>query len=234
MPAVDPHTPDLFAAQPSGLPAREALADGALLLRGRALPLAENFLAEVGRLTALAPFRQMQVASGQTMSVAMSNCGELGWISDRQGYRYAPLDPLSGRPWPAMPDVWRAFAAEVAAEAGFADFEPDACLINRYAPGARMGLHQDRDEAELAAPIVSLSFGLPATFLFGGLRRADPARRLTLLHGDVLVWGGPSRLRYHGVAPLKAAAPGTAPADCRINLTFRRAAPAASRQADLR
>lgn len=216
------NTGDFFADHDSGLPARETLAEGALLLRGFALATAGDLLAELARLTAEAPFRQMTTPSGHVMSVAMSNCGPLGWITDDRGYRYVARDPLRDAPWPAMPDAFTVLAGAAAAEAGFAGFVPDACLINRYAPGARMSLHQDRDEADLSAPIVSLSLGLPAVFLFGGLRRSDTARRVPLQHGDVVVWGGPARLRYHGVLAVKA---GSHPAtgECRLNLTFRRA-----------
>ncbi|MCK6388984.1 MAG: alpha-ketoglutarate-dependent dioxygenase AlkB, partial [Zoogloea sp.] len=134
----------------------------------------------------------------------------------------SPLDPDSGQPWPAMPAVLQALATDSAARAGFANFVPDACLINRYAPGARMALHQDRDEADFSQPIVSLSLGLPAIFLFGGLERSDKPARLPLAHGDVLVWGGPARLRFHGVLPVKDGAhPATGA--CRLNLTFRKA-----------
>lgn len=164
----------------------------------------------------------MQTPGGLAMSVASSNSGALGWVSDRRGYRYAPRDPDTDQPWPAMPPAWRAFAAEVAREAGHAGFAPDACLINRYEPGAKLSLHQDRDERDFSQPIVSVSLGLPAVFLWGGARRADRTRRVPLVHGDVVVWGGPSRRVYHGVLPVKD---GEHPATgrARINLTFRRA-----------
>jgi DNA oxidative demethylase len=157
---------------------------------------------------------------GRTMSVGMTNCGELGWVSDLAGYRYSATDPLSGRPWPPMPECFMDVAVRAAAEAGFENFQPDACLVNSYAPGARLSLHQDKDESDLNAPIVSVSLGLPAIFLFGTERRGDRPQRLRLLHGDVAVWGGPSRLAYHGVAPL---ADGEHPrlGRRRINLTFR-------------
>ncbi|HEX7687852.1 MAG TPA: DNA oxidative demethylase AlkB, partial [Burkholderiaceae bacterium] len=157
-------------------------------------------------------------------SVAMTNCGELGWVSDRRGYRYDPVDPGSGRPWPALPDAFLALARDAAERAGYPGFAPDACLVNRYGPGARLSLHQDRDELDLRAPIVSVSLGLPATFLWGGLDRAERTRRVPLRHGDVVVWGGPSRLRFHGVAPLKD---GTHPfaGALRLNITFRKVCP---------
>jgi alkylated DNA repair protein (DNA oxidative demethylase) len=156
------------------------------------------------------------------MSVAMSNCGPLGWVSDRRGYRYDALDPLSGQPWPAMPERWKALAARAAAQAGFDGFEPDACLINQYLPGCKLSLHQDKDERDFSAPIVSVSLGLPAVFLFGGERRADRPQRYRLQHGDVVVWGGASRLAFHGVAPL-ADGEHVWLGRRRINLTFRRA-----------
>ena len=173
-------------------------------------------------MSALAPFRHMQTPSGHLMSVAMTSCGTAGWVTDRSGYRYEACDPGSGRPWPAMPAVFLELAVQAAARAGFRGFVPDACLVNRYEPGARMSLHQDKDERDLAAPIVSVSLGLPAVFLFGGSRRADAPCRIRLAHGDVVVLGGPARLRYHGVTPLKD---GQHPATGRqrFNLTFRKA-----------
>ena len=169
-----------------------------------------------------APLRHMATPGGLRMSVAMSNCGAQGWITDGRGYRYARLDPASGRPWPPMPPVFLRLAQQAALAAGYPGFTPDACLVNRYAPGARMALHQDRDECDFTAPIVSVSLGLPATFLFGGAERADKAARIPLLHGDVVVWGGPDRLRFHGVAPLKEGEHALLGAQ-RINLTFRKA-----------
>lgn len=209
---------DLFGY--SDVPAREPLADGALLLRGYAGDAAEELLQAIDAITTAAPFRHMITPGGYRMSVAMTNCGRLGWVSDRRGYRYATLDPDSDRPWPAMPEPLRRLGREAAASAGFPDFEPDACLINRYQPGARMSLHQDRNERDFTQPIVSISLGLPAVFLFGGPQRSDRPLRVPLEHGDVVVWGGPARLRYHGVAPLKDGLhPLTGP--CRINLTLR-------------
>lgn len=195
---------------------------GAVLLPGFALDAAPALLAAIAAVTAAAPFRQMTTPGGYPMSVTMSNCGPLGWITDRRGYRYASADPDTHRPWPAMPPLLHQLATYAAARAGFADFAPDACLINRYAPGAKMALHQDKDEQDFTQPIVSVSLGLPATFLWGGNARGDKARRIPLQHGDVFVWGGPARLSFHGIAPLKD---GTHPATgaCRINLTFRKA-----------
>ena len=180
-------------------------------------------LVELAAVTAAAPFRHLVTPGGFRMSVAMTNCGSLGWVSDRSGYRYDRLDPDSGHPWPAMPAVFRQLARQAAARAGFADFAPDACLVNRYEPGTRLTLHQDRNERDDTAPIVSVSLGLPAVFLFGGLSRRERPARIPLHHGDVVVWGGPSRMRFHGVAPLpdghhQVLGPR------RINLTFRTAA----------
>jgi len=203
-------------------PPDEALATGAMLLAGFARPSAAAILAALQEVSALAPFRQMRTPSGHRMSVAMTSCGTAGWVTDRSGYRYEVRDPESGSPWPAMPGVFLELAVQAAARAGFPGFAPDACLVNRYEPGARMSLHQDKDERDLTAPIVSVSLGLPAVFLFGGSRRADTPRRIRLAHGDVVVLGGDARLRYHGVLPLKD---GHHPAtgSQRFNLTFRKA-----------
>lgn len=201
--------------------ARQAFAPGALLLRGRALPVAGRLLELIERIAEAAPFRRMVTPGGFRMSVAMTNCGAAGWITDRRGYRYVACDPESGAPWPPMPGIFRKLAQETAEEAGYAGFRPDSCLINRYEPGARLSFHQDRDEQDRDSPIVSVSLGLPATFQFGGMQRSDPPVRLHLRHGDVVVWGGPSRLAYHGVLGLKE---GTHPTTGRrrINLTFRK------------
>jgi alkylated DNA repair protein (DNA oxidative demethylase) len=211
--------PDLLTAV---RPAIEPIADGAALLPGFARTLAPALAEAVARVAAAAPFRHMVTPGGQRMSVAMTNCGEAGWITDRRGYRYEACDPETGRPWPPMPPAISDLAARAAAAAGFAGFAPDACLVNRYEAGTRLTLHQDRDERDFAHPIVSVSLGLPAVFLFGGLRRADRARRIPLESGDVVVWGGRARLAFHGVAPLKD---GEHPliGRCRINLTLRKA-----------
>jgi len=196
--------------------------EGVTILRGFALAEAGAILSEVERISDIAPFRVMQVPGGGTMSVAMTNCGAAGWVTDLKGYRYSPADPLTGQPWPEMPALLHALAVRAATAAGFEGFQPDACLINRYEPGARMGLHQDRDEVDRNAPIVSVSLGLSATFLFGGLKRSDPQARIALNHGDVVVWGGPARMAYHGIAPLKD---GLHPdlGRRRLNLTIRKA-----------
>jgi len=198
------------------------LAPGAVLLPGFALSREAELVSAVDRVQALAPFRNMLTPGGRRMSVAMTSCGELGWISDRAGYRYSRDDPQAHRPWPAMPEAFLELAGFAAARAGFPGFVPDTCLVNRYEPGARMALHQDRDERDLAAPIVSVSLGLPAVFLFGGSSRADRPARILLAHGDVVVFGGPARLRFHGVLPL---ADGRHPLTGRrrINLTLRKA-----------
>ena len=198
------------------------MAEGATLLRGFAASGEAGLLVALREIENQAPFRRMFTPGGHQMSVAMTNCGETGWVTDRSGYRYDGADPESGKVWPAMPAAFRELAENAAREAGFAGFAPDACLINRYEPGAKMSLHQDRDEKDFSAPIVSVSLGLPAIFLFGGLKRTDKPRRTRLEHGDVVVWGGPSRLFFHGVAPL---ADGEHPmlGRQRINLTFRKA-----------
>ncbi|PHV28861.1 DNA oxidative demethylase AlkB [Janthinobacterium sp. BJB426] len=193
-----------------------------ILLRAFALPCLDELLPALDAIVLAAPLRHMATPGGLRMSVAMSNCGSLGWVTDGRGYRYARRDPDSGLPWPPMPPVFLRLAQEAALAAGYPGFVPDACLVNRYAPGARMALHQDRDECDFNAPIVSVSLGLPATFLFGGAGRADKAARIGLLHGDVVVWGGADRLRFHGVAPLKEGEHAVLGAQ-RINLTFRKA-----------
>ena len=215
-------TPDLFGALPpgEGRIEREPLSEGACVLRGFALDVDSELLQAVDAIAAAAPFRHLITPGGFRMSVAMTNCGRLGWVSDRRGYRYAPCDPETGRPWPDMPVSFKSLAQRAASEAGYLGFDPDACLVNRYQPGTRLTLHQDRDEARLAEPIVSVSLGVPATFLWGGLERGGRNQRIGLRHGDVVVWGGPSRMRFHGITPLK---PAWHPArgDSRINLTFR-------------
>jgi DNA oxidative demethylase len=215
--------PDLFsAASVREAPPKEGIAPGSVLLRGFALSFAKDVLAALSDITAQAPFRHMTTPWGAAMSVAMTNCGEAGWLTDRAGYRYDGIDPETGQPWPALPECFRELASRAADRAGYPGFVPDACLINRYAPGTRLTLHQDRDERDYAHPIVSVSLGLPATFQFGGLKRRDPVRSLVVRHGDVVVWGGVSRLAYHGVAELKS---GEHPllGKQRINLTFRHA-----------
>lgn len=214
---------DLFAQDEP--PRRtEQLAPGAVILRAFVYRQAADLMSAINAVTARAPFRRMVTPGGYTMSVAMSNCGPLGWVTDEKGYRYAPIDPLSGLRWPAMPDIFSRLAQDAAGAAGFSGFEPDACLINRYDVGSRLSLHQDKDERDYRQPIVSFSLGLNATFLFGGMRRSDRTLRLLLAHGDVVVWGGESRLRYHGILPLKAGStPSFLPGMYRFNLTFRKA-----------
>lgn len=213
-----PFTPDLFAGSLHVV----GLAEGAMLLRGFALPVEVALLDGIERVVAVTPFRNMITPGGYRMSVAMTNCGMAGWVTDRSGYRYDPIDPASGKPWPAMPPAFADLASRAAAAAGYDGFDADACLINRYDPGARLSLHQDCNERDFTAPIVSVSVGLPATFLFGGQQRSDRPQRVPLNHGDVVVWGGPARMAFHGILPL---ADGEHPAlgRRRINLTFRRA-----------
>lgn len=206
---------DLFEHERRAMP----LKPGAILLGGFATPAAEALVREIHRIAARAPFRNMVTAGGWPMSVAMTNCGDVGWTTDRTGYRYAPLDPVSGEPWPAMSETFRSLAASAAEVAGYPAFAPDSCLMNRYEPGSRLSLHQDRNERDFEAPIVSVSLGLPATFLWGGATRSDKPTRVRLFHGDVVVWGGPARLTFHGVDTLRG---GQSPAgEFRYNLTFR-------------
>ncbi|MCU1761577.1 DNA oxidative demethylase AlkB [Pseudomonas sp. 14P_8.1_Bac3] len=220
---MNPTTFDLFADAEPEQPARsEQIGEQSYVLRGFALPWLVQLLPALGAVLAAAPFRQMVTPGGFTMSAAMSSCGTWGWTTDRSGYRYSREDPRTHAPWPAMPEVFLALAQAAALEAGFADFVPDSCLINRYVPGAKMSLHQDKDEASYGAPIVSVSLGLPAMFLFGGFERGDKSQRVPLFHGDIVVWGGVDRLRYHGVLPIKE---GQHPrlGEQRINFTFRTA-----------
>lgn len=201
---------------------KEPLGPGAMILRNFAAADETAILTGLEEVAAQAHFRHMITPGGSRMSVAMTNCGPLGWVTDRSGYRYDAIDPESGKPWPPMPEAFLRLATDAAVKGGFKGFMPDACLINRYEPGAKLSLHQDKDEQDFTQPIVSVSLGLPVTFLFGGLNRADKALRVKLTHGDVVVWGGPARLRYHGVTPLKE---GHHPllGGYRINLTFRKA-----------
>ena len=192
------------------------------MLRGFALPFERALSAGVSAVASAAPFRHMTTPGGYSMSVAMTNCGALGWVSDPTGYRYSPRDPETGAPWPAMPAAFAELARGAAAAVGFAGFAPDSCLVNRYEPGARLTLHQDKDERDFREPIVSVSLGVPAVFLFGGLKRRERPQRVGLEHGDVVVWGGPARLRHHGVAKLEESSHPFA-GGARINLTLRRA-----------
>jgi alkylated DNA repair protein (DNA oxidative demethylase) len=211
-------TPDLFTPAHQD----ESLEPGATRLAGFAEPAAPAIWAAVQTIAAAAPFRHLVTPGGGTMSVAMTNCGAAGWVSDRRGYRYEPRDPLTAAPWPAMPALFSTLAARAAAAAGFANFTTDVCLINRYDPGASMSLHVDHDERDFTAPIVSVSLGLPAIFLWGGKTRTEKPRRLPVTHGDVIVWGGPARRNYHGVLKLRDGAHPLLGRQ-RINLTFRHA-----------
>ena len=198
------------------------LGPGAMLLAGFARGSDKALLAAIDAVVQFSPLRHMVTPGGRRMSVAMTNCGELGWVTDHSGYRYDRLDPETGRPWPPLPPVFASLAASAAAKAGHPGFAPDACLINRYVPGARLTLHQDRNEADFGSPIVSVSLGLPAVFLWGGLSRSDRIRRMRLASGDVAVWGGPARLTFHGIDTLKQGEHALTGA-ARLNLTFRRA-----------
>jgi alkylated DNA repair protein (DNA oxidative demethylase) len=210
---------DLFAAQQA---LKQVIGPGACLLKGYALSYEQALLADIGLIISQAPLRHMRTKTGLALSAAMTNCGSLGWVSDQHGYRYERLDPLTQQPWPMLPASFLQLAQAAAAVAGYANFVPDAALINRYAVGASMGLHQDKDEQDLTQPIVSVSLGIAATFQFGGLRRTDKVFKLQLSHGDVVVWGGDARLKFHGILPLPAA-DHPATGNCRINLTLRKA-----------
>lgn len=203
-------------------PERQEILKDVVLLRSFVMPVENEVLPALASVIQLAPFRHMTTPGGFAMSVATTNCGDLGWISDQKGYRYAVSDPLTKKVWPQMPASFKQLATQAASVAGFENFAPDACLINRYQLGARMGLHQDKDERDFNQPIVSVSLGIPAIFQVGGFAKGDKTLKLTLYHGDVLVWGGESRLRFHGVMPIKT---GYHPAlgESRINLTFRKA-----------
>jgi len=210
---------DLFAEED---PWHEPLAEGAVILRRRALQDATALLQQVEHIAVQNPFYHRFTPGGHRMSVAMTNCGDLGWATDQRGYQYSERDHASGKRWPPMPALFRHLAISCASEAGFSGFNPDACLLNRYEPGAKLTLHQDKDERDLRQPIVSVSLGLPAVFQFGGFERGDATQQVLLEHGDVVVWGGPSRLRFHGILPVKAGVHPLAGA-FRFNLTFRRA-----------
>lgn len=215
-------TMNLFDRRVDVEPRQEQLGRGATVLRNFAGFEDKALLSAVQDVIAQAPFRYMITPGGFRMSVAMTNCGSLGWVTDETGYRYDVIDPVSGRRWPRMPNAFLALATRAAAQTGFCQYRPDACLINRYEPGAKLSLHQDKNEHDYTQPIVSVSLGIPAIFLFGGLKRADKAVRVELTHGDVVVWGGPARLRYHGVLPLKEDYHPLGGGH-RINLTFRKA-----------
>lgn len=213
-------TLDLFhEAEPEH---RIAMGSQAFILPGFARPWLDQLLPALETIQHQAPFRQMSTKGGRRMSVQTTACGNLGWVSSEHGYCYSPTDPDSGQPWPAMPECLLELATRAAEGCGFPDFHPDSCLINRYLPGARMGLHQDKDEKDFTAPIVSVSLGMSATFLFGGFQRSDRPSRAQLNHGDVVVWGGADRLRFHGVMPVGDLAHSQLGRQ-RINLTLRKA-----------
>lgn len=199
-----------------------AITSHAVLFPARAQHQDTDILSWIHAVEAVAPFRTMTTPRGLPMKAAITNAGTVGWVSDRHGYRYSAVDPMTGKPWPVLNDDVVNLVCQAAGDAGFPGFRPDVCLINRYDVGAGMGAHRDEDEQDFSAPIVSISLGLPARFFFGGLERTGPTVAVPLAHGDVLVWGGPDRLRYHGVRPLK---PGSHPltGSRRFNLTFRKA-----------
>lgn len=201
---------------------REDICAGAMVLRGFALASEAILLDAINHIILAAPPRHMRTPGGLLMSVATTSCGTAGWVSDALGYRYAKQDAASGKCWPQLPEAFLQLAQRAAESAGYKNFLPDSCLINCYEIDAKMSLHQDRNEQDFTQPIVSVSLGLPAIFLFGGLRRGDRALRIPLVHGDVVVWGGAARLKFHGLLPIKA---GTHPllGEQRINLTFRKA-----------
>lgn len=213
-------TIDLFEGEAA--PRREKIGEEAVVLRGFASAAANDLLTKIKEIETISPFRHMTTPGGFTMSVALTNCGPLGWTSDRRGYRYSPIDPITNQPWPQMPEEFFHLAVSAARQAGFNDFNPTACLINRYTPGAKLSLHQDKDEPDFNAPIVSVSLGIPATFQFGGLARSDKKLNIPLVHGDVVVWGGVDRMRFHGVLPIKKNVHAIL-GEYRINITFRRA-----------
>jgi alkylated DNA repair protein (DNA oxidative demethylase) len=221
-PRTTPHTLDLFAQEPAQDASTLQIGPSSWVLRGFALPAMDELLAALEDTVQRAPFRHMVTPGGFTMSAALTSCGKYGWATDRDGYRYTPVDPQTGMPWPQIPDTLIQLARDAATACGFDRFAPDACLINRYVPGAKMSLHQDKDEQDYQWPVVSVSLGLPAMFLFGGLQRNDKTQRVPLLHGDVVVWGGIDRLRFHGIMPIK---PGYHPllGEQRINFTLRHA-----------
>jgi DNA oxidative demethylase len=219
---MPPDTLLLALDEPQHALRRVALGPCAVLLRRFAHENAPDLIAAIGAIAEASPFRHMVTPGGWTMSVAMTNCGQVGWVTDRTGYRYDAIDPATGRRWPPMPRICAQLAAEAAAAAGFGEFRADACLVNRYVPRARLSLHQDRNEQDFGQPIVSVSLGLPAIFLWGGIARAERVRRVPLMHGDVVVWGGADRLRFHGVHAV-AEGEHTLTGACRFNITFRRA-----------
>ncbi len=216
-------TQDLFQTANNGESWQENIRDDVVVLRQYANKQAAEILKEVELITAVAPFRKMKTPSGLSMSAELTSCGKYGWISDQQGYRYSKSDPLNNNAWPKLPELFFKFGREAAKKAGFSDFKPDVCMINRYAPASKMSLHQDRNERDFSekAPIVSLSLGVPANFYFGGLERSDPTIKIPLIHGDVVVWGGKSRLCFHGVGVIKDDYHPML-GNFRINLTFRK------------
>lgn len=212
---------DLFEASDNTQHTAQEIAPGAWLLKGFALHAEQDLLRHLAHIAKAAPFQQMQTPGGRSMSVKTTSCGKLGWFSDQNGYRYSKINPVTGREWPTMPAEFLALAQSAAKAASFGNYQADGCLINGYRVGAQLSLHQDKDEHDLQAPIVSVSLGLPAVFQLGGFQRSDAVQRHRLCHGDVVVWGGPSRMRFHGVEPIREGFHKRLGAK-RINLTFRK------------
>jgi len=200
-------------------PTHEEIFPGAVLMRSLALPQDNEFFTAAEAIIAARPLHHTTTPSGLPMGVMVTDCGDSRAFANR----WDTANPERMRLWPPMPPLLRDFAIRCAVRSGFPQFRPDACHINRYQAGTKLGLHQDRHECDWTQPIVSLSFGLECIFLLGGLQRTDKPRRILLEHGDVIVWGGPSRMRFHGVQPLK---PGHHPltGPYRYNLTFRKIA----------
>lgn len=192
------------------------------LFKGMLLPEEDNLLQEIKRVLKCNYWREISTPGGKPMSIKITNCGDFGWYSDKNGYRYSQLDPLTGKPWCKIPDLLKYFAQTAADMSGYSNFEPDCCLMNRYEVGSKLSLHQDIDEQDFSQPIVSFSFGLPADFIFGGLSRSDKVKKYTLENGDVFVFGGQDRLRFHGVDKLKSGNSSYKVGNIRINLTFRK------------
>ncbi|THJ30850.1 DNA oxidative demethylase AlkB [Lampropedia aestuarii] len=211
---------DLFADSPEEQ--RVALGPQAVVLRQKASPLAAELVARIEDVLQHSPLYQMATPGGKPLSVRTTSCGTHGWSSDPTGYSYVRHHPLTDQAWPEIPAAWSALATEAAQEAGFAQFAPDTCLINQYGLDSKMALHQDRSEQDLRQPVVSISLGMSALFLWGGMQRSDKPAHVLLHHGDMVVWGGVDRLRFHGIKHLTGA-PHPQLGAMRYNLTLRRA-----------
>ncbi len=200
----------------------EVIDNDAIILKGFVRAKANQLVKDAELISQQSPFRTMTTPGGGKMSVAITNCGHCGWLSDEHGYRYQQIDPVTHRSWPEMPQSFLKICAAATKAASFAEFMPDACLLNKYQADAKMGLHNDNDEHDLTAPIVSVSLGLDAVFLFGGKTRQSPTRKYLLSHGDVVVFGGQSRLNFHGISLIKPTYISDDLTDHRLNLTFRK------------